>query len=55
MIAGYTTAAGVLYGWKAAPVELVTDLVQTGAGAVFALAFVPLMERKIHNLHGSRT
>jgi len=55
MVAGYTTAAGILYGWKAAPVELVTDLIQTGAGAAFALAFVPVIERKFHSLHGSRT
>ncbi len=38
MIAGYTTMAGVLYGWAAAPVELVTDLVQCGMGAALALA-----------------
>lgn len=38
MIAGYTTMAGMLYGWAAAPVELVTDLLQCGMGAALALA-----------------
>jgi uncharacterized membrane protein len=47
MIAGYTSAAGLLYGWKAAPVELVTDLVQTGMGAAFALLFVPIVRRRL--------
>jgi len=55
MAAGYTTAAGILYGWKVAPVELMTDLVQTGAGAAFALAFVPVIERRFHSLHISKT
>lgn len=55
MITGYTTAAGILYGWKAAPVELVTDLTQTGLGAAFALAFVPLLQRRLGRLlAGSR-
>lgn len=47
MIVGYTTAAGFLYGWKAAPVELATDLVQTGMGGAFALFFVPLLRRRL--------
>lgn len=50
MIAGYSTTAGILYGWKAAPVELVTDLTQTGLGAAFALAFVPLIQRRLGRL-----
>lgn len=47
MIAGYTFCAGLMYGWRAAPVEFVTDLIQTGIGAIFALAFVPLLERRL--------
>lgn len=55
MVTGYTATAGILYGWKAAPVELVTDLTQTGLGAVFALAFVPLLQRRLGRiLAGSR-
>lgn len=37
MIAGYTTMACILYGWAAAPVEFVTDVVQCGLGAALAL------------------
>lgn len=37
MITGYSVAAGILYGWAAAPVEMVTDVVQCGIGAVVAL------------------
>ncbi|MCF7934969.1 MAG: ECF transporter S component [Synergistales bacterium] len=47
MTAGYTTAAGLLYGWKAAPVELVTDCIQTGIGILTALVLVPVLERRI--------
>lgn len=47
MIAGYSSMAGILYGWKAAPVEMVTDVVQTGIGALFALIFVPIIEKRI--------
>ncbi len=55
MIMGYTSTAGILYGWKAAPVELITDLTQTGMGAAFALAFVPLLQRRLgHHLAGNR-
>jgi len=54
MIAGYSSMAGVLYGWKAAPVEMVTDLVQTGIGALFALLFVPIIEKRISGLISGR-
>jgi uncharacterized membrane protein len=37
MMTGYATAAGVLYGIGAVPVELAGDLVQVSAGAVIAL------------------
>jgi len=47
MIAGYTTTAGILYGWKVAPVELLTDVLQTGVGACFALVFVPIIEKRM--------
>jgi uncharacterized membrane protein len=47
MIAGYTTSAGILYGWKVAPVEFLTDIAQTGIGATFALVFVPIMEKRV--------
>lgn len=47
MIAGYTSAAGLLYGWKAAPVECVTDIIQTGMGAAFALLFTPILRRRL--------
>ena len=48
MIAGYTTAAGFLYGWRAAPIELVTDIIQTGMGAAFATIFVPVLRRRLN-------
>lgn len=47
MIAGYTTSAGVLYGWKVAPVEFITDIAQTGIGAAFAMIFVPILKKRI--------
>lgn len=47
MIAGYTSAAGLLYGWKAAPVEFVTDIIQTGMGTAFALLFTPILRRRL--------
>lgn len=52
MIAGYTTSAGFLYGWKVAPMEFVTDLVQTGIGAIFALFFVPILEKRLEVMKG---
>ncbi len=45
MIAGYTTLAGILYGWKAAPVEFVTDVLQTGIGAGVALLLTKALGR----------
>jgi len=47
MIAGYTTSAGILYGWKVAPVEFMTDIAQTGIGAAFALIMVPILEKRL--------
>jgi len=47
MIAGYTASAGILYGWKVAPVEFMTDIAQTGLGAAFALIFAPVLEKRI--------
>jgi uncharacterized membrane protein len=52
MIAGYTASAGFLYGWKVAPMEFVTDLVQTGIGAIFALFFVPILEKRLEVMKG---
>lgn len=49
MIAGYTTSAGILYGWKVAPVEFMTDIAQTCIGAAFALIMVPILEKRIIN------
>jgi uncharacterized membrane protein len=45
MIAGYTTLAGILYGWKAAPVEFVTDVLQTGIGAAAAILLTKALSR----------
>jgi uncharacterized membrane protein len=45
MIAGYTTLAGLLYGWKAAPVEFLTDVLQTSIGAGVALLLTKALER----------
>jgi len=47
MIAGYTASAGLLYGWKVAPIEFVTDLAQTGIGGAFALIFAPLLGKRL--------
>ena len=45
MIAGYTTLAGILYGWKAAPVEFLTDVLQSGIGAGVAILLTKALER----------
>jgi len=47
MTAGYTTMAGILYGWAAAPVELVTDLIQCGMGAGIALMILPPLKKAL--------
>ncbi|MDD3768140.1 MULTISPECIES: ECF transporter S component [Aminobacterium] len=47
MITGYTTMAAILYGAKAAPVELATDLLQTGIGAIVALVLSPMIEKRL--------
>jgi len=40
--------AGFLYGWKAAPVEFFTDVVQTGMGAAAAFILLPVLEKRIN-------
>lgn len=55
MIVGYTSAAGILYGWKVAPMEFVTDLAQTGVGAAFALLFVPVLEKRLSSIQEHRS
>lgn len=45
MIAGYTASAWVLYGPAAAPVEAVTDLVQSSVGALGALVALGVLGR----------
>ncbi|WP_286976080.1 ECF transporter S component [Acetomicrobium sp. UBA5826] len=52
MIAGYTLVAGILYGWKVAPIEFLTDLAQTGVGAIIALVILPYIEGPIRKLLG---
>ncbi|MGI6790487.1 ECF transporter S component [Aminivibrio sp.] len=47
MTAGYTTMAGILYGWAAAPVELITDLIQCGMGAGIALMILPPLKKAL--------
>jgi len=54
MILGYSSMAGILYGWKAAPVEMMTDLVQTGTGALSALILVPVIEKRLSGLLRNR-
>ena len=52
MISGYTTMAGVLYGWAAAPVELVTDLVQCGMGATLAFLALNALRKALSRSSG---
>lgn len=47
MATGYSISAGLLYGWAAAPVELLTDVVQTGMGIIIALPLSRLLESKL--------
>ena len=47
MTAGYTTMAGILYGWAAAPVELITDLIQCSMGAGIALMLMPPLKKAL--------
>lgn len=47
MAAGYSISAGLLYGWAATPVELITDVIQTGMGMVIALPLSKLLESKL--------
>jgi uncharacterized membrane protein len=54
MTLGYTSAAALLFGAKAAPVELLTDCIQTGMGALFALAAVPVLSRRTALITGTK-
>ncbi|EFC90251.1 protein of unknown function DUF1393 [Dethiosulfovibrio peptidovorans DSM 11002] len=47
MAAGYSISAGFLYGWAAAPIELMTDIVQTGIGAAIALPLSATLKRRL--------
>ena len=47
MLGGYTSAAALLYGPAAAPVEALTDLLQTGIGAGTAWVLVPLLKKYV--------
>lgn len=47
MATGYSLSAGLLYGWAATPVELLTDMVQTGMGIIIALPLSRLLENKL--------
>ena len=47
MITGYTTVAGILYGWPAVPVEAATDALQCGIGAAVALAVRPVLQKAL--------
>ena len=55
MIAGYSTVAGILYGWPAVPVEAATDVVQCGIGAAAALAVRPVLKKALFSSSGSRS
>jgi uncharacterized membrane protein len=54
MIAGYSTVAGILYGWPAVPVEAATDVVQCGIGAAAALAARPVLTKALFSYSGSQ-
>jgi len=47
MITGYAAMAGLLYGPKAIPIEIATDVAQTGIGAVLAIAAMPILKKAI--------
>ena len=47
MATGYSISAGLLYSWAAAPVELITDVVQTGMGIIIAFPLSRLLESKL--------
>jgi len=42
----------LLYGWKVAPIELLTDLAQAGVGAAIALVALPYIERPVRKFIG---
>ena len=47
MITGYAAMAGLLYGPKAIPIEIATDVAQTGIGTVLAVAAMPILKKAI--------
>lgn len=47
MITGYAAVAGLLYGPKAIPIEIATDAVQTGIGAVLAVTAMPILRKAV--------
>ncbi|PIE53808.1 MAG: ECF transporter S component [Dethiosulfovibrio peptidovorans] len=47
MAGGYSLSAGLLYGWAAAPIELGTDIIQTGIGAAIALPLSTVLRHRI--------
>lgn len=47
MITGYAAMAGLLYGPKAIPIEIATDVTQTEIGAVLAMAAMPILKKAI--------
>lgn len=50
MVTAYTLMASVLYGRAAAPVELFTDIIQSGIGIICALFLVPHLRRVLPKL-----
>ncbi len=55
MITGYSTVAGILYGWPAVPVEAATDVIQCGIGAAAALAVRPVLQKALFPTPGSES
>ncbi len=47
MITGYAAVAGLLYGPKAIPIEIVADFAQTGIGAILAVTAMPILRKAV--------
>ncbi len=47
MVTGYTLSAGIIYGWKVAPIELTNDMVQISVGIIGAFLITKALETKI--------
>lgn len=47
MITGYSSAAGLLYGMGAIPVEALTDIVQCSVGVLVALPLAKILQKSI--------